>query len=289
MTTSLSHLPKEKQEELAIIKEIILLNAPVEMIILFGSYSTDRWVEDLYLEEGTTYEYASDFDIFVVTKKERSAEKDWRWVNIENKIRERKNLTDTHIIAHGIGLFNEKIRDNYYFFVEILEQGTMLYDSGNYKLATPQPLSPKKRKKKAEDYFEDWFESANDSFKVFNFCFKEQKYNEAAFNLHQATERFYTTFLLVFTDYKPKLHDIKKLGNLAIKIKGEMAIVFPRSTEEEKRLFKLLQKAYIYARYRKKSYVITRGELAYLAERVKILERLTQELCEAEIARFSNL
>ena len=44
MKTSLTHLPPEKQEEIAMIKEIILSNAPAEMIILFGSYNTDRWV-----------------------------------------------------------------------------------------------------------------------------------------------------------------------------------------------------------------------------------------------------
>ncbi|MCG8340666.1 MAG: hypothetical protein MI674_05365 [Cytophagales bacterium] len=78
MKTSLSHLPEEKQEELALIKEIILANAPAE----------------------------------------KSAQNDWRWCSIEDKIRERKWLTDTHIIAHGIGLFNEKIKENYYFFKE---------------------------------------------------------------------------------------------------------------------------------------------------------------------------
>ena len=118
MKTSLSHLPPEKQEELSIIREIILANAPAEMIILFGSYSTGKWVEDRYIEEGTTYEYTSDIDILVVTRKEKSAQNDWRWCSIEDKIRERKWLTDTHIIAHGIGLFNEKIKENYYFFKE---------------------------------------------------------------------------------------------------------------------------------------------------------------------------
>ena len=118
MKTSLSHLPEEKQEELALIKEIILANAPAEMIILFGSYSTGKWVEDRYVKEGTTYEYESDVDILGVTRKEKSAQNDWRWCSIEDKIRERKWLTDTHIIAHGIGLFNEKIKENYYFFKE---------------------------------------------------------------------------------------------------------------------------------------------------------------------------
>ncbi|MCG8340644.1 MAG: HEPN domain-containing protein, partial [Cytophagales bacterium] len=266
---------------------IILANAPVEMIILFGSYSTGKWIKDHYVEEGVTYEYESDVDILVVTRKEKSAEKDWRWCSIEDKIRARKRLTDTHIIAHGIGLFNEKIKENYYFFVDILQEGTILYDSGNYQLATPQPLSPKKRKKKAQDYFEDWFESASSFFITFQSVLERGDYNQAAFLLHQATECYYVTFLLVFTDYRPKTHDIKKLGNLASKIKAEMATALPHSTEEEKRLFKLLRKAYVSARY-DKNYVITQEELEYLAGRVKVLEALTKELCEAEITKYDR-
>ena len=54
MKTSLSHLPEKNQEELALIKEVILENCyvfSVEMIILFGSYSTGKWVEDRYVKD----------------------------------------------------------------------------------------------------------------------------------------------------------------------------------------------------------------------------------------------
>ncbi|MCG8340716.1 MAG: nucleotidyltransferase domain-containing protein, partial [Cytophagales bacterium] len=152
MKTSLSHLPEKKQEELALIKEVILENCyvfSVEMIILFGSYSTGKWVEDRYVKDGITYEYKSDFDILVVTRYERNADKNWRWKKIENIIKEKKKINKVRIIAHGISFFNEKIRDNYYFFVDIRKEGTLLYDSGHYQLATPQPLSPAKRQKKA--------------------------------------------------------------------------------------------------------------------------------------------
>ena len=63
MKTSLSHLPLEKQEALTLIQEIIRSHVQAEMIILFGSYATGKWVEDRYVEDGITYEYQSDFDI----------------------------------------------------------------------------------------------------------------------------------------------------------------------------------------------------------------------------------
>ena len=285
MKTSLSHLPPEKQEEVAMIKDVILSHVKAELIILFGSYATGKWVEDRYIEEGTTYEYKSDFDILVITKN-RKVELGWGWPKINHKISRELRGTKTVIIHHTIDFVNEKIRDNYYFLVDILREGILLYDSGNYQLAEPKPLTPERRKQKAQEEFEYWSERGNDSLEGFEFYLSKQKYNEAAFNLHQATERYYAAFLLVFTDYKPKTHDIEELGAMASKVYGQMQGVFPRSSQEEKRLFELLRRAYVEARY-SKQYVITASELTYLAERVKALQALVEKLCQAEITRLT--
>lgn len=58
--------------------------------------------------------------------------------------------------------------------------------------------------------------------------------------------------------------------------------VFPRKTKEEKRLFNLLNRAYIDARY-KKSYKITKEELEYLSGRVTKLMKLTEDICKERI------
>jgi predicted transcriptional regulator len=62
--------------------------------------------------------------------------------------------------------------------------------------------------------------------------------------------------------------------------------VFPRTTPEEERLFELLKKAYIDARYNPK-YKITKKELEYLAERIKKLQRLTKAICKERIENYA--
>ena len=115
----------------------------------------------------------------------------------------------------------------------------------------------------------------------------KERLNKAAFELHQATERYYTTILLVFTDYRPKDHNLETLG-----IKVEMCdprfAVFPQSTDEEKRLFELLKKAYIDARYKMDEYGITKEELQYLSDRVSDLKRLTAEICQEKIRQIGE-
>ncbi len=49
MKTSLSHLPKIKQEQILQIAEIIKEVAAPEKIILYGSYATGNYVEHRYM------------------------------------------------------------------------------------------------------------------------------------------------------------------------------------------------------------------------------------------------
>ena len=105
---------------------------------------------------------------------------------------------------------------------------------------------------------------------------------QVARSVHSNTECYYVAFLLVFTDYRPKTHDLEELDGMVSKIDETLKKVFPCQGEEEKRLFQLLRKAYVDARY-KKDYVITAEELKYLAERIQLLRELTEELCKEEI------
>lgn len=61
--------------------------------------------------------------------------------------------------------------------------------------------------------------------------------------------------------------------------------VFPKATDEQKESFDLLKRAYIEARY-SFAYAITKAQLEYLGQRVKELQRLTKEICEARIASY---
>ncbi|MCK4981448.1 MAG: HEPN domain-containing protein, partial [Victivallaceae bacterium] len=142
-------------------------------------------------------------------------------------------------------------------------------------------------KKQAQDYFDEWFESANGFCKQFTYAFKDEDFKIAAFLLHQSTERYYHTLTLVFTGYKHKTHNLEELGKIASTLNLEYKKIFPRKTEVEKHHFSLLQKAYIDSRY-KKGYRISRKELEYLSKRVIKLRDLTEKVCKAKIKSFAE-
>lgn len=286
MKKSLAHLPKHKREELKEITSIITEVAEVEMIILFGSYARGNWVEDTYTEGHITYEYRSDYDILVIVKTHTQVRKLTLWRTIENLVRHRSTIrTRLTLIVHDICEVNRALSKRQYFFTDIKKEGVLLYDSKQFKLAKAQKQSPEERKLTAQEDFRNWFKSAKEFLTGFEDAFKRRHYKKAAFDLHQATERLYITALLVFTHYKPKEHDIETLGKHVNNLDPRFLPVFPRATPEEDRLFELLQKAYIDARYNPK-YKITRKELAYLAERVKKLQRLTKVICKERIASY---
>jgi HEPN domain-containing protein/predicted nucleotidyltransferase len=279
LKTSLEILPKDKQEELHRVVEIIREEFKPEMIILFGSHARGNWVEDAYIgEDGNYYKYKSDFDIYVLMHNHDDARKVNRRQSLRDKFRA-EIKTPVQLIADTFQYFNSRLKEGRFFFTDIKEEGILLYDSGRVKLRDPRKLTFEQRVKLAEEYFQQWFESANDFFKYSQDAFDDGKHKIAAFLLHQAVENFYSTVLLVLTNYKPKGHDLEEYGRLAASQEPVLNAVFPRDTEEQKHRFELLQKAYVEARY-EKNYTITKEDLEWLAERVKQLRALTEGVCK---------
>ncbi|MBO9703691.1 MAG: HEPN domain-containing protein [Sporocytophaga sp.] len=279
MKTSIDFLPAHKQGELISVRDLIVEAFEPEMIILFGSYARNEWVEDRYVEDGITYEYKSDFDILVISRVELGPRRSNRWYKTEESVKKLPLQTPVSLIHHGIKFVNKEIRKNSYFFTDILKEGVLLYDTQNFQLAEPGVLNEQQLKKQAKEDFEQWFGSANVFLKTYFFNLNENDLKIAAFQLHQATERYYTALLLVYTGYRPKTHDIQKLGEMAAQINERFKTVFPFADPESKARFELLKRAYIDARYQK-TYTIGNEDLEYLAKRVEVLRDLVKEVCE---------
>ena len=287
MKKSLSHLPEHKRNELKLITRIIRDNFPdVQMLILFGSYARGDWVEDTHIEGHIIHEYKSDFDVLVVTESKKMANNNNAQSKVDNLIYARKQIkTPFSIIYHTIGQVNARLSEGQYFFSDLKKEGILLYDSKKFKLARRRKLNPAETKRIAQEDFKMWFTSAKEFYDYYEAGLKKRRYKTAAFQLHQAVVRFYSAVLLVFTGYRPRVHNIETLGKRASSCDPAFLKVFPRATDDQDRMFKLLKKAYIDARY-KRSYKITKKQLEYLAKRVKKLQRLTKKICKQKIDSF---
>jgi HEPN domain-containing protein len=105
---------------------------------------------------------------------------------------------------------------------------------------------------------------------------------EAAFLLHQATERFYHCLLLVQALYSPKTHNLNQLRRLTEAFEPRLKEIWPRDTKFERRSYELLRDAYVKARY-SPHYQVSDAQLEWLFGRVELLERAVAALCEDRI------
>ncbi|WP_279183082.1 HEPN domain-containing protein [Alistipes finegoldii] len=285
MKNSIDFLPERKQRDLhelaALIRDEV---KDVVMIILYGSYAANTYVErDERRDYGVRTIYMSDYDLLVVTKR-RLGERE---STVEARVRERfaagkndENLPRPQIINESISKLNDALTMGRYFYVEIVAKGIMLYDSGECQLATPGELDYAEIKKMAEEYYDDKFSDGLDFFKGANFYYQEENYHMTAFMLHQATESFLKTIPLVYILYGYKEHDLQFLIEKCKPYTLELAKVFPCDTDEEKRLFDLLRRAYLEARYNKKNFIVTKADIDALVPKIELLRGIVEKACK---------
>ena len=179
------------------------------------------------------------------------------------------------------------LTDNSYFFKDIKKEGRLLYDSGQYPMASPKKFTPAERKAKAIENYEEYFGYAETFLQrsVSDPNDNVRNRNINAFMLHQACENAFIASSLVFKDDRRKLHDLIKLEKEVAPLEPAFLCSFPKETERDKYIFELILKAYIDARY-KKYYQVTEEELAEMAIMVKNFHKLVEKLCKEKIESF---
>jgi HEPN domain-containing protein len=189
------------------------------------------------------------------------------------------------LIVHDIKELNREIRSGQYFFADVVSEGVLLFNSRRVQLARPKAIGPGQTLDLARRNFRYWFGSAGEFYRGAHYYARRRLHSHAAFLLHQAAERYFHAVLLVYTGYKPKTHDIELLANDTAQLHAVMGGALPREDPEDNRLFKLLKRAYIEARY-SQSYVMTPEEFAILAPRVRDLGTLARAASAEKLASF---
>ena len=285
-------LPPRKRQDLQQLTALICEQVKqVEMIILFGSYAKNKYVDyDQRIEFGTPTYYMSDYDIVILTRKPIGAIESSLYEKIKDRFFENKNRpfhTHPQFVNYGIDDFNYALSKAHYFETEIKRDGVILYDSGAYKLARRRKLDYTEIRDRAQKYFDDKFGKANQFLKGVSFYCADKDYNMASFLLHQSAETFLRTIPMVFILYGHKSHNLPELMNATKKHAPEIFKALPRDTPEEKRLFDLLQRAYIESRYNP-DFEITQADVYALVPKIEHLREIVEKVCRERIAYYDR-
>lgn len=288
MKENIEILKKDKQQEIIKILKIILEiwkdHIKPEMVILFGDYiNWNNTINNLVREWDQIVEYKTVIQILVITKKP-TQEKNMRLSReIVSKIKCNKNIINpVNIIIEDIFSFNQWIKEKRYFYLDILNEWILLYDSKRYKIQNTKKLNQIEIKQIQKEDFESWFDIANEFYIDYINAFQRKSYKMAIFYLHQSTELFITCYLLVKTWYKPKTHDIEILYSKLKQQTSSLNYWFDLENKNDIYYFEILRWAYINSRY-KKDYNIKPQDLLFLANKVIQLRDKINKLCKKEL------
>lgn len=296
MKTSLDHLPEAKQRELALVVRILFeefeavtarasqqwkKGGRILKVVLYGSYARGDWVDD------PVGGYRSDYDILIVVSDERLTDIVDFWSVADDRLLRETSISKSlsapvNFIVHSLSDVNQQLERGRPFFIDIVEHGVALYEAEGFSFSTPRKLPEVQARAEAEHYFNEWFPSAERRFDLARTAAGKRYWKEAAFDLHQTAERLYHCLLLVLTLYSPKSHKLNFLRSQAEQIAPALIEAWPREGKFERRGFELLRQAYVNARY-SPHYKISERELAWLTERVALLQRLVEQTCRERL------
>jgi predicted nucleotidyltransferase/HEPN domain-containing protein len=300
MTSDLDPLPTAKQRELAHVVRVLFeefeaahklsgqkwkKQGRILKLVLYGSYARGDWVD---VAVGG---YKSDYDILIVVDDERLADFDY-WSAAEDRLMRDATINDAlsapvNFIVHSLTDVNQQLERGRPFFIDIVSQGVALYEAEGFAFAQPRDLPAEDARAEARIHYDKWFESASGFLEQAKFAHANSRSNIAAFELHQAVERFYHCLLLTLTLYSPKSHKLNFLRSHAEEMAPELIAAWPRGDKFSRRCFELLRQAYVNARY-SPHYAITDEELRWLGEHVAILQELVRTVCERRLGSPST-
>lgn len=296
MHTSLDHLPQSKQRELAEVVRILFeefetahargnadwnRKGRIFKIVLYGSYARGDWVDD------PVGGYTSDYDILIVVNYDRLTDFE-HWSAAEDRLMREVTISETlsapvSFIVHSLKDVNAQLERGRPFFIDIVGQGIALYEAEGYEFAQPRNLPADEAKIEAQKHFDYWYPLGVHARKLALTSIENGVFRDAAFMMHQATERLYHCTLLALSLYSPKSHRLNFLRSQCEQIAPELVEAWPRGDKFSRRCFELLRLAYVNARY-SPHYEISAEELAWIGERVGVLEGLVKQICEARLS-----
>jgi hypothetical protein len=179
---------------------------------------------------------------------------------------------------------NDGLAHGRFFFMGVASDRIALYQSDDSELAEPKPKTPAQALAMTKAYFGEWYPSAMVYFRMAERLQHGGNLKEAAFILHQATERLYHCALLVCTFYTPHVHNLDLLRKQAALLDRRLLNVWASDGRRGEAMFKKLKDAYVKARY-SRHYRITTDELAWLGMRAAELSQVIHAICTERIAQ----
>ena len=259
------------------LSSIILKVSKPDIIFLLGGSLHRRRSESIFCTTAPTSQHTADYFLLILLKDLFNKEI-YEWQDtIEQHCKAEMPVTT---IVLQTSTFGEWLKANHPFALTVWQSAVPVYDAGNLSLTTPPDNSQIVNQKDLEKHYREGSNNARE-FLTDAELFRLREQNKmAAFMLHQSAEQALRTILRIGTGFHSNTHSIDRLIRYACLVSYQLPDVFPQKADQNKRLFSLLQKAYIDTRY-KEDYKISTPELLSLTERVKWIAEILTDVGKA--------
>ncbi|MBB1283215.1 HEPN domain-containing protein [Flavisolibacter sp. BT320] len=246
-----------------------------EAIFLLGREQTNRNTASIFLDSGITASCPSHYYLLLLVEKDDEHTASCVQDSLENSGHHAVPLT---VMVLSTTAFVRLAGEGQYFATTVLRKAQLLFKSGTFLLPLLAPANKEQRRVENQSLYNhaggriEAFLAGADLFRL------RKEYRVAAFMLHQAAEQALRTLIIIGTGYRPHTHSIDKLLRYGTLVCPQLAELFSKKIEGDKKTLSLLQQAYIGSRY-KEDYQVTRAELAALCDKLRRLQAVFEEAC----------
>lgn len=282
MLTSINHLPSCQEQKFREAVYAIATAVAPEKIICYGTRTRlmHTWsVVDPVLNSTMK----TGYDLLIITKPGmKRREHEILDIAAQHSTQETRIVA----IAHSLCAVNEALEQGRSFFVNIANNGILVYDSSGIPLATPPVCDNAEPLADIHAQWDHHFGLAGKFFEGANYYIFSGNSALTVFMLHQATEHSLIALIRACLGYRATTHNLNRLLALTENFSEYPSNTFPQVSQEEIDLFNTLAKAYSDVRY-SASFKVSIQKAEVLSQRVKDLREIAEKLYKKKIQKLA--
>lgn len=267
---SMSESFSTQQEKLvSLIREVV----QPDKIYLLGASLYRRRSESIFCQTAPSSQHVADYYLLILINHPDKKTLPQLQDQIEQHC---GTVIPVTIILLETSLFNDWLATGHLFARLVFPSAISVFEGDNLSLSPIGEYNPATEQKALEKRFRDGLSKSQEFLAGAELFTLRKQYRLAAFMLHQAAEQTLGTLIKIGTGYHYCTHNIERLTRYAGLVSCRIQDVFTKKTDKEKRLFTILQKAYIESRY-SEDYSVGLTDLAELSEKVRIIQDILVE------------
>ncbi len=271
-----SYFFRENKPEQEILAEEILSAVECEKIFLLAATISSHHVVNVFTSRPIATKRISHYHVLVVVPRAGKSPNMEMQDKIEGKL---QHSIPTTAIVLDTEQFTDWIKEGHPFALTLVKGNSLVYTRKEMEMEEFERACDKEQRNKIESVFAQGQNKAVEFLAGADLYRIREQNKMAAFMLHQSLEQILRSLLLLLTGLEIATHSLDKLLRFCSMFYHRFSEIFKSSDGKSEKLFQLLQKAYINARY-KDDYHTHTADLLFLEEKIRTILNIYEKIAK---------